>query len=267
MKKVEDRDDYKYVVRTYKLAYREINEARQRKCYCEKCGDTGLIPAITYDSDLDHYYFAYAHCKCRNREAVKAHISASGIARELEYKNFKTFKTETEYQKTLKKKAIDYLEGLKENKKPWLYIGGQTGAGKTHICIAIANRFLQKNMILYCMRWVDEIRKLKSDFGSREDFQKFKECEVLYIDDLFKSKPTDYDLGLAFELINYRDANNLITLISSEYTSEALMRIDKAIYSRIKTNTGAKFMISISTDDSKNYRLCGKQIGLEDMNA
>ena len=259
---VRDRADYKYVMEQYKLAYREINEARKGKCYCEKCGDTGLIPVVTYESDLDHFYIGYARCKCQNREAVKAHIQASGIIRELEYKNFKTFKTDTDFQKNLKDKAVGYLERIRDNKKPWFYIGGQTGAGKTHICIAIANMFLQKNMALRCMRWVDELRKMKSGFGNREDFNKFKECEVLYIDDLFKSKPTEYDTGIAFELINYRDANNLITIISSEYTSEALRQIDDAVYSRIKAHTQSDYMITIKKDDAKNYRLRGKQMEL-----
>ena len=106
------------------------------------------------------------------------------------------------------------------------------------------------------MRWVDELRFIKSNFSTGK-LQEFKECDVLYIDDLFKGtkNPSEYDVGIAFELINYRDSNNLITLISSEMTDSELKAVDEAIHGRIKAHATDGFMISIKADSSKNYRV------------
>ena len=190
-------------------------------------------------------------------------ISESGLEREINLKTFATFRTDSEFQKVIKAKAYEYLKAVKENNNPWFYAGGQSGAGKSHICIAIANRFLQNNYKLKYMRWVDELRLIKSNFNTGK-LQEFKECDVLYIDDLFKGtkNPSEYDMGIAFELINYRDSNRLITLISSEMTDSELKAVDEAIHGRIKAHTTDRFMISIKADSSKNYRIKGENINL-----
>lgn len=252
-----------YAFSQLKKEMARIERKRLGNCYCSKCGDTKLIPAVRYYPDLNKYYFGFEICACVNAEAVKAAISESGLENELKIKTFATFKADEEYQKSIKAKAIDYLKSAKQNKRMWFYIGGQSGAGKSHICTAIANRFLQNNYKLRYMCWIDELRQMKNNFGSNK-LQVFKECDVLYVDDLFKGsrQPSEYEIGVAFEIINYRDSNNLITLISSEMTDSKLKGIDEAIHGRIKAHTGDEFMINIQPDENKNYRLKGKNISL-----
>ena len=47
---------------------------------------------------------------------------------------------------------------------------------------------------------------------------KYREIEVLLIDDLFKGQRTQSDLNIMFEIINYRYMNNLPMIISTELT-------------------------------------------------
>lgn len=227
-----------------------INRKKQGKCFCQICADTKLIPVVDGD------YFGFISCKCVNADAVRQAVALSGLEKEINSKSFATFIAESDFQKSFKARAIDYLREIKANNKYWFYAGGQTGAGKSHICIAIANRFLQNNYKLKYMRWVDELRLIKSNFGSNK-LQEFKKCDMLYIDDLFKGtkNPSEYDIGIAFEIINYRDSNNLITIISSELTDSELKCVDEAIQGRIKAHTSDKFMISIKADSSKNFRV------------
>lgn len=257
-------DDGKtYALTRFKMECNLIDKKKQGHCYCQKCGDTKLIPTVRYYADMNKYYFGFERCNCINAEAVKLAIAESGLEREISIKTFATFRTDNEFQKVIKAKAVEYLKEVKQNKKPWFYAGGQTGAGKSHICIAIANRFLQNNYKLKYMRWVDELRLIKSNFNSSK-LQEFKECDVLYIDDLFKGtkNPSEYDVGIAFELINYRDSNNLITIISSEMTDGELKAVDEAIHGRIKAHATDRFMISIKADESKNYRVKGENMDL-----
>lgn len=259
-----DTDDGKtYALTRFKMECDLIGEKKQGHCYCQKCGDTKLIPVVRFYTDMNKYCFGFERCNCVNAEAVKIAIAESGLEHEISSKTFASFRTDKEFQKVIYAKSIEYLEAVKRDKKPWFYMGGQSGAGKSHICIAIANRFLQNNYSLKYMRWVDELRLIKSDFNSSK-LQGFKECDVLYIDDLFKGtkKTSEYDVGIAFELINYRDSNNLITIISSEMTDSELKNVDEAIYGRIKAHTTDRFMISIKADSSKNYRV--SQLGLFD---
>lgn len=246
-----------YAMRRLKQETELLNRKRRGKCYCTVCANDKLIPAVDGD------YFGFIPCRCINADVVRQTIAASGLEHEINSKSFATFKAETNFQKNFKARAVDYLREIKSNKKYWFYAGGQTGAGKSHICIAIANRFLQNNYRLKYMRWVDELRLIKSNFSTGK-LQEFKECDVLYIDDLFKGtkNPSEYDIGIAFELINYRDSNNLITIISSEMTDSELKAVDEAIHGRIKAHATDRFMISIKADSSKNYRIKGENMDL-----
>ena len=107
------------------------------------------------------------------------------------------------------------------------------------------------------------ICKIKDDnFNGGKLIEYYKDVDVLYIDDLFKTgkaygeevqKPTAGDINLAFEIINSRVAQNKKTIISSESTIFELFDIDEAVAGRIKQMCGA-YCISISKDAGKNYR-------------
>lgn len=252
-----DDNGYSYALWNYRNEMRAIQVAKDGNCYCGICGDTGIRHFLFYENG--RYYNQSSICKCNDAAAVKQAIMASGLANEVSSKNFKNFETTEDYQKVIKNIAKEYLGEIVRNKKTWFYIGGQTGAGKSHICIAIANRFFQNNCKLQYVRWIYELRSIKSDMNNTERISKMKNAEVLYIDDLFKGGATNYEISLAFEVINYRDCNKLITIISSELLPEDLKEVDNAIYGRIVANTGDKYIVRVSRDENKNYRLKGKQ--------
>jgi DNA replication protein DnaC len=118
------------------------------------------------------------------------------------------------------------------------------------------------------MSWLDDAANLKSrkkDEEYGELIGRYKEAEVLYIDDLFKSEerdgvkqpPTGADIRLAFEIINYRYNNpGLLTIVSSEYYAAQLLDIDEAVGSRIIEMAGGN-SFNIAKERSRNYRLKG----------
>ena len=77
-----------------------------------------------------------------------------------------------------------------------------------------------------------------------------------YIDDFLRSPggmPSSADLGIAYELLNYRYNNNLITIISSEYTVEKIYEFDSAIAGRITEMCG-EYILAVHYDKAKNMR-------------
>ncbi len=101
-----------------------------------------------------------------------------------------------------------------------------------------------------------------SDYAAYEQrLNQFKHVKVLYIDDLFKAgttgragqNPTAADLNLAFELLNYQYNNpQLITIISSQCTTDELMAIDDAIGGRI-IERARGYMVNLT--GAKNQRI------------
>jgi len=171
---------------------------------------------------------------------------------------FDNYKTTEHWQAKLKTKAEKYCC---EEENVWFYIGGQSGAGKTHLCTAMLSYFLTQGKSVKYMPWLSETRKIKAivnnDFEYYTAVQPLKNVEVLYIDDFFKTQqgklPTTADILLAFEIINDRYNDEKPTIISSELYLSEVTQIDEAIGGRISELAGV-YVENIGLAKEKNYR-------------
>lgn len=217
------------------------------------------IPEQTFDGKWSH---ATRFCKCRETRASIKRLKKSGLKDIIKDYTFDKFEATEPWQQALKTAAMEYAA----QPEGWFFLGGQSGAGKTHLCTAISREFLLEGKRVRYMLWRDDIVRIKNAATDSEQLaslmRQFKNVDVLYIDDLFKTgkssdgtyqRPTSADINYAFEIINYRYNNpNLLTIISSEWTESELLDIDEAIggriYERAKT-------FSIAKDRSRNYRI------------
>ena len=155
-------------------------------------------------------------------------MKASGLENSIKDYTFKRFNVREPWQQKMVDMARRYLaEGVKDGR--WLFIGGQPGCGKTHVCTAVAGKLLYEKPLLYVV-WPQISKKLKTIMYEAEEYEreigKVETTDVLYIDDLFKPvigddgqkmRPTAADVKMAFEIINYRYINKLPTIISCEW--------------------------------------------------
>lgn len=223
---------------------------------CCKCNDIGFIETI-----VDEYSYI-KKCVCKIKEENFERLRISGLFEYAKKNTFEKFITKSEEQKMVKNKALNFL---KQNNYPFFFIGGQVGAGKTHICTAIALELINKGKPVKYVMYRDMVINLKSkindDNGGYEKLAKeYKNIPVLYIDDLFKTKteekPTDADIRCVFEIINDRYMRNKITIISSEKNIYEILEIDEAIGSRI-TEKAKEYAVTIDINPNKNYRIYG----------
>lgn len=234
---------------------------------CPLCDNRGghYEPRFEYG----YWYEVMVPCKCDNIRRALRRLNRSGLKDMVNKYTFKSFEDAEPWQKKLKESAVDYCKNGEGN---WFFIGGQSGAGKTHICSAVAVYLLKKGHSTKYMLWREDVVKLKSVVKECAKYEalitEMKEADVLYIDDLFKTgkdedgnnqKPTVADINIAFEIINHRYNNpNLYTIISSECTISQILSIDEAVGGRIAekaVKTGYGF--SINPDTKKNHRLKG----------
>lgn len=231
---------------------------------CPLCKNKGYIAKLVEDNG--HYSHCFTDCKCNEVRRSIMRMKRSGLKDIIKDYTFDKFMDTEPWQKAIKESAMEYAE----NPEGWFALCGQSGAGKTHLCTAICRKFLLSGKRVVYMLWRDEIVKIKEAAKGGEDdndslrdiLDKYKNAEVLYIDDLFKTgrnidtsliKPSVADINYAFEIINYRYNNpDLLTIISSELTEDELLDVDEAIggriYERSKTFT-------IARDRKRNYRL------------
>ena len=210
---------------------------------CTICLNKGTIAKLVERPD-GTFSHCFADCKCVETRNSIMRMKRSGLKDIIKDYTFDKFVVSEPWQQSIKSAAMEYAK----NPQGWFYMGGQVGAGKTHLCTAVCREFLLAGKRVVYMLWRDEIVKLKASVNDAEEYGKlidrYKNAEVLYIDDLFKTgkadngtaqKPTPADVNAAFEIINYRYNNPaLLTIISSELSEDELLDIDEATYSTLK---------------------------------
>lgn len=217
---------------------------------CERCRNKGFIYTLSEDNEL-----LSSECPdCFKARTSLRLLENSG----LEDKTFENFIAKSDWQSGLLRTVKEFAA---DTSGKWLFIGGQSGCGKTHLCTAALREIIfTQNRSVRILKWVEASRSLKavvneSDYASEVDV--YKGAEVLYIDDLFKGGGnviSNADLRLAFELLDYRYLKGLTTVVSSEFSFDKIIRADEAIGGRIREKAG-KYVLHVKQDSNKNQRL------------
>jgi len=230
---------------------------------CEKCHDTGWLE----HTDGAGYQFV-TKCSCRLAREAEQRLESSGLADAVQRQTFDAFICNTPDQQMVKNTATRYLNSLltaeKGDRIPWLYIGGNPGCGKTHICTAVCGELLKHNIAVKYMQWVDEARRLKAGVND-DDFEEYVSdyigVSVLYIDDLLKQKYSpnpvfsEADIKIAFTILNARYIMNKPTIISSEWSLlDHLLPADEGVFSRVYERCNG-YTVMVDRNPLNNYRL------------
>ena len=232
----------------------DTQEDRVKQYDCDICEDKGFI----FSTDERMYSFA-RHCECHIKKIIYARLKRSGLYNLAQKHSFENFSTEHNFQKHIKDRATEYLN---QGKYFWFFIGGQVGAGKTHICTAVCKGIIDQGMVLVFEEYRNIIMKIKAAANNNEEYLKItnelKEAPALYLDDVFKTKAGESvprtDIEHLFNIINHRYNNAKATVISSEKTISEITCIDEAIGSRIAEMAGC-FVLNIDKQHGRNYRL------------
>ena len=220
---------------------------------CHKCNDTGWL----YNDIKKSYY----QCSCIKEKLIIEQLERTGLGEKAINRSFTDFEAWNPTIKAMKGIATGYylsFDKLKDKNSNSLALLGESGAGKTHLLVALINNFVtNKKLTVVYMSYIDAITELKQNILNGEVYQKkvtkYKTSEILVIDDLFKNGHTDSDLRLISEILNYRYINKLPVMISSEYLIRQLIEIDKAIGGRIKEMTQG-YLYEV-TGVENNYRM------------
>lgn len=213
------------------------------------------------------YWSTYVRpCPCTTKRKSMRDKKRSGLNASGKY-TFDNYRTQYEWQKGIKEQALAFLDDVEDG--GWFFIGGQSGAGKTHICTAIADACIAQGRKAKYMIWSEEYNRLKGLIASdpekyQAEMKHLTSVPVLLIDDLFKGgknengkfrPPTEADIKGAFGIINARYNNpRSITIISSERMLNEICDLDNAIGGRIAERAG-DYIINLPANNSFNYRI------------
>lgn len=234
----------------------EQGQLNERDGYnCEACMNRGCFYEVGEDDFIDARW-----CECMKKRKSIEKMQKSGAYELLQRCGTDNFNVTAEWQRVILSATEKYISN---SDGAWFFAGGQTGAGKTHLCTAAFSSFFDKGLSGVYVMWRQEARRfVRSGFAEAEAvderIDELSSVDVLYIDDLFKTSgeacPRQQEVEFAFEIINARYNKNLPTIISSEYDLPRLAEIDEAIAGRIKEKC-REFVLTIPKSIEKNQRL------------
>ena len=204
---------------------------------CSICRDSGSIIIPQIDAQP-----AIKECSCKNKERLKVEWQDSGfntLCNDLTLGKFDSERNKV--SKRMKEIAIEFIEnfeGIQFDSNNSIVFLGEPGTGKTHICIGISLELLKKGFrpVYFpyrdCMDQMIDLRITdKSKYENK--LSRYQKSSILFLDDVFKGGHTEAEIRLLFKIINYRYINRLPIIVSSECLSSDLLKIDRAIGSRI----------------------------------
>lgn len=235
------------------------------KYKCSKCQDSKWI----YNPKTD----SYTPCSCVQIDHMKELWKNFGIKSE-EVKKINNYDQYDKLTELVKDAAINYVQNfddirtLKENS---FGLFGQSGAGKSHIAIALGAALLNRQhepIPTIYMPYIEAMRELKSNVNDDEYYLKllcrYSTAKLLIIDDLFKDKIrnselisrasiTEADMKHIYPILNYRCLNKLPTIFSTECTPGILSDLDQALAGRILDSCGSN--VFVFKGNKYNYRM------------
>lgn len=227
---------------------------------CRVCKNKGFI-AVKQNG-----IYVERDCKCVNIRRAISQVKRSGLGDIFKKCTFDTFNCQYQWQGLLKDKALEFIQ----RPSNCFYVGGSSGAGKSHICTAIVEHFLNQAKDIHYVQWLDLVDDLNNTRYRQvekydEILNRIKNAEVLYIDDFLKGdntvKPSAADVKLAYRIINSRyvksraeTKKHYITIISSEWILSKINEFDTATGGRVMEMSQG-FVVRIEGTD-KNRRNC-----------
>ena len=107
--------------------------------------------------------------------------------------------------------------------KPWLFLSGTIGVGKTHLAVAIANALQQRGLSVTFWSVSDLLDSLRRTYSTSNEvdfftlFDSVRNAEILILDEFAQQNLSDWTLEKLHQLVSHRHDRLLPTVITSQY--------------------------------------------------
>lgn len=205
------------------------------KYFCEKCSDTGFINGKICDCHLKLLKQISFEQLCKNSQLRLSSFESFSLDY---YKGNSDRDRMTQILKTCKQYAETF-----DLFSTSLYFYGNTGLGKTHLSLAIANAVIGKGFSVVYGSAQNLLSKLEREKFGRCDTpdgtteNMLLSCDLLIIDDLGAEFSTAFTVSAIYNIINSRICSEIPTIINSNFSFDELeKRYTDRVTSRIIGN-------------------------------
>ena len=220
---------------------------------CEECFGTG--------TKVDPVKGAIP-CPCRRPDRFKKLLATARIPRRYASCSFDSFKTEPG---TSQDHALLLAQSL-VNEYPAVERGllfmGPAGVGKTHLAVAIIRGLIAKGFAGIFSEFGALLKEIQDSYNPISKSSELKvlspiyQTDVLVLDELGATVPTDWVRDTMYQIINKRYNDNKLTIFTTNYFDEAQSEKDKVLEDRITTKLRSRLyeMCTKVVMDGEDYR-------------
>lgn len=194
----------------------------------------------------DRGYKGNRYCECFKSLCGKLAADELNNSSQLELSSFNNFSLSyysgEDYtaMKGILEHAQQYAATFSTSSKSLLMFG-QTGLGKTHLSLAIANIVLSKGFSVVYDSTINILRKIEQEHFSRDHLSDMIDLvmstDLLILDDLGTEYESSFYNATIYNIINTRLNRNKPTIISTNLNfNDIERRYDKRVMSRIVSN-------------------------------
>lgn len=143
-----------------------------------------------------------------------------------------------------------------------LLLMGPCGVGKTHLAVGIIRGLVERGVPCLFYEFGALLKKIQESYNAQAQRSELKvlapvyEAEVLVLDELGASKPTDWVRDMMMQIINARYNDRKLTLFTTNYTDERRAQTDETLEDRIGVRLRSRLyeMCSSVVVEGDDYR-------------
>jgi DNA replication protein DnaC len=207
--------------------------------------------------------------RCECRRSSSALVEAARIPKRYEkcaFESYFALNPSQEAAVALSKQVADSYPSFEIG----LLMLGTCGVGKTHLAVSILRALLEKNIGCLFYDFRDLLKEIQESWNSATQTSEMEvlapvyDAEVLVLDELGASKPTEWVKDTMTHIINKRYNDKKVTIFTSNYLDQKSNQYDETLQERVGVRLRSRLhemckVISITGDD---YRRTVKQAGI-----